>query len=129
MARSRQDVIAACQRYGKALENVFGTFDLRLFGSYHRGDANEHSDIDVAVVCDDFAGIDDIIGLQILSRLKVNVDSYIEPISMTFTDLAAPLRGSIESFVAKDSTLVYRCRPPYLNMQDSDDGPLAPSDA
>ena len=51
---------------------------LFLFGSYAKGTAHENSDIDIAVISEDFKGdpIDDIVGLM---RLRRGIDLRIEP--------------------------------------------------
>ncbi len=108
MVREKDEVLRVCREYGRVLEQVFENFEVRLYGSYHKGNPTKHSDIDVAIICDEFKGIDYILSLQILNRLKLNVDSYIEPISMCFEELAKPLPGSIEAQVAKSNELVYR---------------------
>lgn len=110
MVRDKKDVISVCVQYGVLLESIFHNFEIRLYGSYHNGTPTKHSDIDVAVVCDEFKGIDYTLSLQLLNRLKTKVDSYIEPISMYFEELTNPLPGSIESQVSKSNELVYKSR-------------------
>lgn len=110
MLRDKKDVLEVCVKYGEVLEEVFQNFEVRLYGSYHNGTPNKHSDIDVAVVCDEFKDVDYILSLQILNRLKCKVDSYIEPISMYFEELNSPLPGSIEAQVSKSSELVYKSK-------------------
>ncbi len=110
MLRKKESVISACIQYGNLLESVFQKFEIRLYGSYHNGTATNQSDIDVAVICDEFKGIDYTLSLQILNRLKSKVDSYIEPISMYFDELTNPLLGSIEAQVSKSNELVYKSR-------------------
>ena len=108
MVRTKEDVVQACIKYGKVLENVFQKFEIRLYGSYHKGLATRHSDIDVAVVCDEFQDIEYTLSLQILNRLKVDVDAYIEPISLYFDELKNPLPGSIAAQVAISNELVFK---------------------
>ncbi len=53
-----------------------------LYGSYARGNEREHSDIDVAVVCKDFAP-DPIEQNMILWKIAVRVDTRIAPVSFS----------------------------------------------
>lgn len=108
MVRTKEDVINACVKYGKVLENIFQGFEIRLYGSYHKGLATRHSDIDIAVVCNEFKGIDYMLSLQILNRLKVDVDTYLEPISLDFDELKNPLPGSIAAQIALSNELVFK---------------------
>jgi len=57
-----------------------------LFGSYARGNEREDSDIDVAVVCKDFAA-DSIEQNMKLWKIAVRVDARISPISLSLSDL------------------------------------------
>jgi predicted nucleotidyltransferase len=108
VVRSKTEVIEAIRKFGVILDKVFSRFEIRLYGSYFNGSPTADSDIDVAVVCDEFKGIDYMLSLQILNRLRLDADLYIEPISMYFDELSSPLPGSIESAVAKASEVVYR---------------------
>jgi predicted nucleotidyltransferase len=108
MVRTKADVIQACIKYGKVLETVFSGFELRLYGSYHEGNPTVHSHIDVAVVCNEFKDIEYTLSLQILNRLKVDVDTYIAPISLDYDEFHHPLPGSIAAQVAKTNELVFK---------------------
>lgn len=108
MARERNEVINSAIRYGELLSTLFDDVEVRLYGSYHHNTANQHSDIDLAVISSDFADMDYLLSLKLLNRLKINIDVDIEPISLTPEELQNPLLGSIAAVVAKDSELVYR---------------------
>ncbi len=56
-----------------------------LFGSYAKGNEREASDIDVAVVCEDF-GTDPIDQNMKLWRIAVRVDTRIAPISLSISE-------------------------------------------
>jgi predicted nucleotidyltransferase len=49
-----------------------------LFGSYARGNAKEHSDIDLAIISDWFRGRSYIENMQYLSRFAASHNSLIE---------------------------------------------------
>ncbi len=77
--RDRKVISKTIQRYLKVLkENKINFKKVYLYGSCVRGDFTNDSDIDLAIVSDEFTGdfIDD--GL-LLMRLRRQVDSRIEP--------------------------------------------------
>ena len=107
MARTKDEVIRIAREYGAVVSSVFEDVQVRLFGSYHSGKANEHSDIDLAIVSSDFEDMDYFLSLKILNRFKIKICDEIEPVSMTPKDLVAPEIGSIESAIVKNSERVY----------------------
>jgi predicted nucleotidyltransferase len=73
----KREAIAIAQKYAEVVKSVLGYDKMILFGSYAKGDFNEHSDIDIAVVFDDY---DNHIKRQFeLLKLTRHVDSRIEP--------------------------------------------------
>ncbi len=71
------DAIAIARSYARAVESKYGIARIILFGSYARGNQNEHSDIDIAVVLKDYSNL---IETQVeLMRLRRKIDSRIEP--------------------------------------------------
>lgn len=56
-----------------------------LFGSYAKGIDREDSDIDIAVVCEDF-GTDTIDRNMTLWKIAVKVDTRIAPISLSMSE-------------------------------------------
>ncbi|SDI63756.1 nucleotidyltransferase domain-containing protein [Natribacillus halophilus] len=80
MARSRigQEIEQVVQAYTEHLEQELSLRHVYIYGSYVNGDATEDSDIDVAVVADDFTG-DVIEDTMRLMRIRRKVDVRIEP--------------------------------------------------
>lgn len=73
----KTDAIAIAQRYASAVEVNFKYLRMILFGSYAKGNFNEDSDIDIAVVFQDYSSRMD---MQLeLMRLRRKIDSRIEP--------------------------------------------------
>jgi uncharacterized protein len=66
------------KRYANALQNEIGITTLYLYGSYANGTNHKDSDIDIAVISDQFSGdvVDDMLKLM---RLRRNIDFRIEP--------------------------------------------------
>jgi predicted nucleotidyltransferase len=66
----------AC-KYANAIKNNYEFNRIILFGSYVKGNYNEDSDIDIAVVFKDYSNS---IDMQLeLMRLRRKIDSRIEP--------------------------------------------------
>jgi predicted nucleotidyltransferase len=73
----KKQAIAVARQYATVVKSNFDCDKIILFGSYSKGDFNEHSDIDIAVI---FADYDNHIQRQVeLLKLTRYVDSRIEP--------------------------------------------------
>ncbi len=83
-------------RYAGVLEKRYALKGVYLFGSRARGNTDEDSDIDVAVVADDFSGdpVDDRVALM---RLRRGIDLRIEPLPLLARDFgpAHPLAKEV----------------------------------
>jgi predicted nucleotidyltransferase len=77
--------IDAVRRYADEVTKEFAPNAIVLYGSYAKGNANEDSDIDVAVIFDGFSG-DWIKASSRLWHLTRNVSTYIEPILLDITE-------------------------------------------
>ena len=79
MLMDRDTVIASLKSYKTLLSQHFSIQEMYLFGSYAKGDFNDDSDIDVAVVVDHLEG-----GYfdytPKLWKLRRSIDIRIEPI-------------------------------------------------
>ncbi len=74
-----ENVIKRVNQYSDVVRNALSVKKIILYGSCAKGSAQEHSDIDVAVV---LSSIDeDVLSLEAkLFRLRRNIDVRIEPI-------------------------------------------------
>jgi len=70
---------------------------LILFGSYIYGTPREDSDIDIAVVSEDFNKMSVWDKISLLAQVSVAVDSRIELIAFTLKDYSHPESGSLLS--------------------------------
>jgi uncharacterized protein len=74
---AKTDVINIAQKYAEAVRGRFDYIKIILFGSYAKGNSNDDSDIDIAIVFKDF---NNIIEMQLeLMRIRRKIDSRIEP--------------------------------------------------
>lgn len=73
----KRDAVEIASRYADAIKSKYKIVKVILFGSFAKGNFNEHSDIDIAVVLDDYPNL---IEIQLeLMRLRRKIDSRIEP--------------------------------------------------
>ncbi|NJK85864.1 MAG: nucleotidyltransferase domain-containing protein [Bacteroidales bacterium] len=73
----KRDAINIAEQYANALKSKYDFVKIILFGSYAKGNYNEDSDIDIAVVLKDYNNLNDI-QLELM-RLRRKIDSRIEP--------------------------------------------------
>ncbi len=74
-----EEIIKKLKRYKKLLAQQMQFSELILFGSYAKGTAREDSDVDVAVVVDEFKG-DFFSTRPLLWKIRRQVDDRIEPV-------------------------------------------------
>ena len=73
----KADAIDIAQRYAGAVKANYNYIKIILFGSYAKGNFNDDSDIDIAVIFKDYGNL---IDMQLeLMRLRRKIDSRIEP--------------------------------------------------
>lgn len=73
----KKDALDIAEKYAEAVKSKYNFVKIILFGSYAKGNFNEDSDIDIAVILKDYNNLMDI---QLdLMRLRRKIDSRIEP--------------------------------------------------
>lgn len=73
----KRDALDIATRYARAVNEKYKYSKVILFGSYAKGNYNEDSDIDIAVILNDYSNL---IDMQLeLMRLRRKIDSRIEP--------------------------------------------------
>lgn len=73
----KADVMNVAQLYADAVQSKFDFIKIILFGSYAKGNFNDDSDIDIAIVFKDYGNL---LNVQLeLMRIRRNIDSRIEP--------------------------------------------------
>jgi predicted nucleotidyltransferase len=73
----KADAVNIAQRYAGAVKANYSYTKIILFGSYAKGNYNDDSDIDIAVIFKDYSNV---IDMQLeLMRLRRKIDSRIEP--------------------------------------------------
>ncbi|MDP2114829.1 MAG: nucleotidyltransferase domain-containing protein [Bacteroidota bacterium] len=73
----KTNAVEIAEKYADAVKANFSYLRIILFGSYAKGNFNDDSDIDIAVVFKDY---NNVIDMQLeLMRLRRKIDSRIEP--------------------------------------------------
>ena len=78
------DIADSINKFVKEIKKKYRITAIILFGSYAKGTANEDSDIDIAVISDDFDDIYD--SMAILMGMTWDIDARIEPHPITTED-------------------------------------------
>jgi len=73
----KTDALMIAQKYAGALKGNYDLVKVFLFGSYARGNYTDDSDIDIAVVLNDYTNLLDI-QLELM-QIRRKIDSRIEP--------------------------------------------------
>ncbi len=80
MVKESDSVDRKIKTFKRALEEKFNISKIVLFGSYAKGNQQKDSDIDVAVICDDFKDRDRIELTKLLLGIAQSVDVNFEPL-------------------------------------------------
>ena len=78
-------VMNATRRYAREVAEILSPEAVVLFGSYAKGTAHEDSDIDIAVIFNNFQG-DWLSTSASLWGLTRNISTYIEPVLLDHAD-------------------------------------------
>lgn len=71
--------IKKAEQYAEEVAKILNPKAIVLFGSYAKGTAKSNSDIDIAVILDDFTG--DFLEIsKLLYKLRRNISADIEPV-------------------------------------------------
>ncbi len=73
----KRDALNIACKYAIALQSKYDFSKIILFGSYAKGNYNNDSDIDIAVILKDYNNLLDV-QLELM-RIRRNIDSRIEP--------------------------------------------------
>lgn len=75
---TREQIEMIARNFGKLIQKELNVRKIYLYGSYAKGNYTEDSDIDIAVIADDFTG-DLIEDTMKLMRIRRKIDNRIEP--------------------------------------------------
>ena len=80
---SIDEIRAALRECLPEIREKYGVTSIGVFGSYARGNAKEHSEIDLAIISDWFRGRPNIENMQFLSKLAARYNSLVEALPFT----------------------------------------------
>ncbi|HEY3374670.1 MAG TPA: nucleotidyltransferase domain-containing protein [Candidatus Aquicultor sp.] len=111
MARTRTDIIKTINRFILEAKNRFDIEKVVLYGSQITGDVDEWSDIDIAVISDDFEGIDLRQRLMLLNKIAWEQQvTEIDALGYTQAEYAAESPLSFSSEIKENGIVVYEKR-------------------
>ena len=93
---TRERVKEIAREYGKLVKEELDVKNIYLYGSYAKGTYTSDSDIDIAVVGDNFIG-DPIEDTLMLMKIRRKIDNRIEPRSLL--EKAGLCRMNVISFI------------------------------
>lgn len=79
-----KEIISSINKFIEEIKKQYNITAIILFGSYAKGTENEDSDIDIAVISDDFDDIYDC--MATLMGMTWDIDARIEPHPITTED-------------------------------------------
>ena len=101
----KSTVISLVEQYAQAVTKEFTPESVMLYGSYAKGNAHDESDIDVAVIFNEFEG-DWLESSANLWRLTEDISFYIEPVLL---DRAQDKSGFVKN-ILKTGRVIYQAR-------------------
>ena len=79
-----KDILNSINEFIKKVKQQYNVTEIILFGSYAKGTEHEDSDIDIAIISDDFDDIYDCMAK--LMGITWNIDARIEPHIISIAD-------------------------------------------
>jgi len=86
MVRTAVDISRIVREYVARLQPEIRVEKVILFGSHARGTASEWSDIDIAVISNDFKKLDPVTQLEFLGLRSKGCDPSLEPLPFTLDE-------------------------------------------
>lgn len=108
MLRTDQEVKELAMTYLELVSKAFFIQKMYLFGSYAKQSATQDSDIDIALVSNDFEGIPYESLLKILFKMARNVDPIIEVIPLNKDEFENPDQGSVAVDIKKEGIVLFQ---------------------
>lgn len=107
MVRTESQIRAAVKELVRALEPKVHVRQIILYGSYAKGQAREESDIDLAVISDDFARLSELEVIQTFAHRMIHCDSLLMPVGYTPAKFSDP-DNAFAREIARTGKIIYR---------------------
>ena len=109
MVRAEDHIRAAVKEFVRALDPAVHVQEIILYGSYANGRAHEESDIDIAVLSEDFAQMSELEVIQTLAHRRIHCDSMLMPVGYTPAQFRDP-DNSFAREIARTGKVIYRAQ-------------------
>lgn len=86
MAKAEPDIKRIVEEFVKHLQGFLRVQKVVLYGSHARGNPHEWSDIDIAVISDDFKGMPPFKRAEVLAMAHLKSDPALAPIAYTLAE-------------------------------------------
>jgi predicted nucleotidyltransferase len=107
MARAADQIRTAVKEFVAALGQAAHVQRVLLYGSYASRQAREESDIDIAVLSEDFARMSELEVIQTLAHRRIHCDSLLMPVGYTPAQFADP-DNAFAREIAQTGKVVYQ---------------------
>ncbi|MBF0360704.1 MAG: nucleotidyltransferase domain-containing protein [Oligoflexia bacterium] len=108
MVRTKEQILDLVKQYVDFVDKSIYVEEAYLFGSCAKGFHSEWSDIDVAILSDDFEFIPKPVGMKILTRMAQHFESMIEPVVLRPSEKENPIIGSLAHEIFKTGILILK---------------------
>ena len=119
MVLTADQVKAQALRFIKAVQQRVRVDQALLFGSYAYGQPHAGSDIDLAIVSQDFAGMNRLTRLQLLEKVAWVADTHdIEAAGFTNDELQSAGKTNVLSEIRDKGMIIYTSIPEFALRDD-----------
>jgi predicted nucleotidyltransferase len=109
MVRAENQIRAAVKEFVRALNPAVRVEEVILYGSYASGQAHDESDIDIAVLSEDFARMSKLEVIQVLAHRRIHCDSMLMPVGYSLAQFRDP-DNSFAREIARTGKVIYRAQ-------------------
>ncbi len=109
MVKNKSELDSIINKYIDSIKNEIKINYAILFGSYAKGNPREESDIDIAIVSENF-GKDHLKELQYLSRKRKHSDTSIEALAFSLEDFKNRSKGDLLTVIYENGVIIESIR-------------------
>ena len=110
MVTAKVDLKRIVKEFVSRLEPEIHVKKVILYGSYARGRADEWSDIDIAVISDDFKSMDAFKQAEFIALRKKGCDSRLEPLAFTLKEYETASHLTFLGEIKRTGKIIYEAK-------------------
>lgn len=110
MVKTEANIKRIVQQFVDALKPKVRVQKVILYGSYAHGNPQEWSDIDIAVISDDFKRMSQSKRIELLAKAHMTSDSSIEPIAYTLEEYNNASHLTFLGEIKRTSKVIYEAK-------------------